>query len=198
VEFIIGDQPPKTFKVGETFLIPPYMEHTVKFGPNGGKAIVDLRGGEGQTPDHGSAIPMKSVLPTPSSATNASQRDTFPGAETPTGPDLGESRARPISVFPDTAASARRRVARQDAITSAWAPPGAPRQARAPPAAWCHLSIGRIHKSRRHARRASARSQRPRLPPAALSWPARRARHRRPSASSGVDPLAAVRQRLWL
>jgi quercetin dioxygenase-like cupin family protein len=40
VEFAVGDQPPKTFKVGETFMIPAYMEHTVKFGPNGGKAIV--------------------------------------------------------------------------------------------------------------------------------------------------------------
>jgi quercetin dioxygenase-like cupin family protein len=40
VEFIIGDQPPKTFKVGETFMIPAYMEHTVNFGPNGAKAIV--------------------------------------------------------------------------------------------------------------------------------------------------------------
>jgi len=40
VEFMIGDQPPKTFKVGETFMIPAYMEHTVNFGPNGARAIV--------------------------------------------------------------------------------------------------------------------------------------------------------------
>jgi quercetin dioxygenase-like cupin family protein len=40
VEFTIGDQPPKTFKMGETFMVPAYMEHTVKFGPNGAKAIV--------------------------------------------------------------------------------------------------------------------------------------------------------------
>jgi quercetin dioxygenase-like cupin family protein len=40
VEFTIGDQPPKTFKVGETFLIPANKEHTVKFGPSDAKAIV--------------------------------------------------------------------------------------------------------------------------------------------------------------
>ena len=40
VEFTIGDQPPQNFKVGETFMIPASMEHTVKFGPSGAKAIV--------------------------------------------------------------------------------------------------------------------------------------------------------------
>jgi quercetin dioxygenase-like cupin family protein len=40
VEFTIGNQPPKTFKVGETFMILAYIEHTIKFGANGAKAIV--------------------------------------------------------------------------------------------------------------------------------------------------------------
>jgi quercetin dioxygenase-like cupin family protein len=39
VEFTIGDQPPKTFKTGETYMIPPSTPHTGKTGPNGTKPI---------------------------------------------------------------------------------------------------------------------------------------------------------------
>jgi quercetin dioxygenase-like cupin family protein len=39
VEFTIGNAPPKTFKQGESFMIPPKTPHTPKAGPAGAKLL---------------------------------------------------------------------------------------------------------------------------------------------------------------
>ena len=39
IEFTIGDQPPHTYKKGDSYMIPEGVPHNAKFGPKGAKFV---------------------------------------------------------------------------------------------------------------------------------------------------------------